>query len=46
MSPYDIQKRTRTERVQEEEKPKLMFREKYQLVCAEEMTVRKLPGSN
>ena len=38
MSPYDIQKRRKTERVQEEEKPKLMFREKYQLISVEEMT--------
>lgn len=37
MSSYDIQKRRKTERVQEEEKQKLMFREKYQLISVEEM---------
>lgn len=47
MNPYDIQKRRKTERVQGEEKSKLTFREKYQLVSVEEMTrVRKLPVSN
>lgn len=38
MNPYDIQKRRKTERVQGEEKSKLTFREKYQLISVEEMT--------